>query len=217
MNNSTNFKNSKRARNRVQCGSMGINQAAAHLPLRVHLALLRRPWRPWGSLADPIRGHLLGWPSTSSRLLELCVCELREAREQARKEGLCVSERKGKLRVKTKQRKGQSTLVLGSEREREREKGACSVQRQKGQKERREQMSNGCQLFFLLFSRVRTALAAHSHCHRNACPHTHPHTSLQFISHLHFLFFPQLPSLTASGPRHMLGLRTTCQSPRVFC
>ncbi len=123
MNNSTNFKNSKRARNRVQCGSMGINQAAAHLPLRVHLALLRRPWRPWGSLADPIRGHLLGWPSTSSRLLELCVCELREAREQARKEGLCVSKRKGKLRVKTKQRKGQSTLVLGSDREREREGG----------------------------------------------------------------------------------------------
>lgn len=215
MNNSTNFKNSKRARNRVQCGSMGINQAAAHLPLRVHLALLRRPWRPWGSLADPIRGHLLGWPSTSSRLLELCVCELREAREQARKAYVSPKGR-GSWELKPSKEKG-SLLLCWARREREREKGACSVQRQQGQKERREQMSNGCQLFFLLFSRVRTALAAHSHCHRNACPHTHPHTSLQFISHLHFLFFPQLPSLTASGPRHMLGLRTTCQSPRVFC
>lgn len=73
------------------------------------------------------------WPTPSAAIYSVgprrppaclsCVCELREAREQARKEGLCVSERKGKLRVKTKQRKGQSTLVLGSEREREREGG----------------------------------------------------------------------------------------------
>lgn len=150
MNNSTNFKNSKRARNRVQCGSMGINQAAAHLPLRVHLALLRRPWRPWGSLADPIRGHLLGWPSTSSRLLELCVCELREAREQARKEGLCVSERKGKLRVKTKQRKGQSTLVLGSERERER-RGRAVCRGSRGKRKGGSKWAMAVSYFFCFF------------------------------------------------------------------
>lgn len=167
------------------------------------------------------------WPTPSAAIYSVgprrppaclsCVCVSWEklGSKQGRKAYVSPKGR-GSWELKPSKEKG-SLLLCWARREREREKGACSVQRQQGQKERREQMSNGCQLFFLLFSRVRTALAAHSHCHRNACPHTHPHTSLQFISHLHFLFFPQLPSLTASGPRHMLGLRTTCQSPRVFC
>lgn len=113
----------------------------------------RRPWRPGCRFAGPIRGHLACWCWSSTAFHQLGRArQFAEARGSER----WARDREGHFRVSQTQGKGADANVLvvpvgcrpelAPGRLCESESG----QRAQGQKERREQVSNGCQLFALV-------------------------------------------------------------------
>lgn len=123
------------------------------LPPRPPRVVSRRPWRPGCRFAGPIRGHLACWCWSSTAFHQLGRArQFAEARGSER----WARDREGHFRVSQTQGKGADANVLvvpvgcrpelAPGRLCESESG----QRAQGQKERREQVSNGCQLFALV-------------------------------------------------------------------